>query len=312
MAASVQGWSRMKIIISGATGLIGTALTGIFRAENHTVAHLVRPGGAMSADDIRWDPSSSYADVAAMEGADAVVHLSGASIAGGRWTSARKQILRSSRVDTTRVLVNSLARLKRKPGVFVSASATGYYGNRGDEILTESSSPGTGFLADLARDWEAEAARATECGVRTAILRFGVILSAQGGALPRMIAPFKFGLGGRVGNGRQWMPWLALDDATGIIRFVIASAQISGPVNAVSMPVQNADFARTAGRILRRPAILPVPAFPLRLGLGEMVEALLLASQRAHPKRLLEAGYPFRFEDLETALRTMLGATNTK
>ena len=296
----------MKIIISGATGLLGTALTDIFRTENHTVARLIRPGGVATADDIRWDPSSSYADVAAMEDADAVVHLSGASIAGGRWTNARKQILRGSRVDTTRLLVDSLARLKRKPGVFVSASATGYYGNRGDEILTESSGPGTGFLADLARDWEAEAARAAESSIRTVVLRFGVILAIHGGALPRMIAPFKLGLGGRVGSGQQWMPWVALGDATAIIRFVIASAQIGGPVNAVAMPVKNADFVRTVGRILRRPAILPVPALPLRLGLGEMAEELLLASQRVHPKRLLEAGYAFRFEDLETALRAML------
>ncbi|MGH9690879.1 MAG: TIGR01777 family oxidoreductase [Candidatus Acidiferrales bacterium] len=296
----------MKIAISGASGLIGTALTTVFGAENHTVAHLVRPGRRLSAGDIRWDPASSYADVDALEGTDAVVHLSGASVAGGRWTPARKQLLRSSRIDTTRLLVDSLARLKRKPSVFVSASATGYYGNRGDEILSEQSEPGTGFLAELARDWESEAARAAACGIRTVILRFGVILSAAGGALPRMVAPFKFGLGGRVGNGRQWMSWVALDDATDIVRFVIASDRISGSVNAVALPARNVDFARLVGKILRCPAIVLVPAFPLRLAFGEMADALLLSSQRAQPERLLGAGYPFRFKDIEMALRAML------
>lgn len=303
----------MKIIISGASGLIGMALTNLLRAEGDTVKHLVRTRGrgAPQPDvgDIHWDPTSAQVDVPAMEGADVVVHLSGASVADGRWTQARKQVLRSSRLDTTRILVDSLARLKQKPGVFICASAVGYYGNRGDEILTESSVSGTDFLALLARDWEAEAIRAQTSGdIRTVILRFGVILSAQGGALERMAAPFKWGVGGPLGSGRQWSSWIALDDVMGIIRFAIAKADMSGPVNAVSPnPVRNADFAKVLGSVLHRPAIMPAPAFALRLALGEMADALLLASQRAQPQKLVGAGYQFRWPDLERTLQTLLG-----
>jgi uncharacterized protein len=242
-----------------------------------------------------------------MEGADVVVHLSGASISDGRWTPARRAVLRSSRVDSTRVLVNSLARLQRKPRVFLSASAVGYYGNRGDEILTETAEPGSDFLSLLARDWEAEASRAAECDIRTVILRFGVILAPDGGAWPQMIRPFQFGIGGRLGSGRQWLSWVALEDVIGIIRFVIANAQIGGPVNVVApQPLRNAEFARVTGRTLHRPAIFPAPAFALRLALGEMADALLLASQRASAEKLLAAGYSFHFEDLESALRAIL------
>jgi uncharacterized protein (TIGR01777 family) len=302
----------MKIIISGASGLVGTALTNVLRAEGDTVKHLVRtPGKASSpddAEDIHWDPTSAHMDVPALEGADAVVHLSGASVAGGRWTQARKQVLRSSRLDTTRILVDSLARLNRKPGVFICASAVGYYGNRGDEILTESSASGTDFLALLARDWEGEAIRAqTSSGIRTVILRFGVILSADGGALQQMVAPFKWGVGGPLGTGQQWLSWIALDDVTRIIRLAIANQQMSGPVNVVSPnPERNTDFARTLGKILHRPAILPAPAFALRLALGEMADAVLLASQRAQPQKLLAADYQFRHPQLEEALRSLL------
>jgi len=302
----------MKIIISGASGLVGMALTRILRAEGDAVSHLVRSArkGASPADDgdIHWDPTSAQVDVPALEGADAVVHLSGAGVAAGRWTQARKQVLRSSRLDTTRVLVDSLARLNRKPSVFICASAVGYYGNRSDEILTESSASGTDFLALLARDWEAEAIRAqTNGGIRTVILRFGLILSAEGGALLRIIAPFKFGVGGPLGNGRQWLSWIALEDALGVIRCAIANAKMGGPVNVVSPnPVRNTEFARTVGKILHRPAILHAPAFALRLALGEMADALLLASQRTQPNKLLTAGYPFRYPDLEEALRAAL------
>jgi uncharacterized protein (TIGR01777 family) len=297
----------MKILISGASGLVGTALTSVFRPEGHTVGHLVRPGRTARPEDIRWDPTSATADLAALEGADAIVHLSGASIAGGRWTPARKQILRSSRVDTTRALVDSLARLRQKPGVFVSASAVGYYGSRGDQVLTESKLPGTDFLSLLARDWEAEAMRAQASGIRTVMLRFGVILSAEGGALPTMIAPFKFGVGGRLGSGKQWMSWIAIEDAIGIIRFAIANAQLSGPVNVVAPhPIRNAEFAAVVAKVLRRPAIFPAPAFVLRLALGEMADALLLVSQRVRPEKLLEMDYRFHFEDLGTALRAVI------
>jgi uncharacterized protein (TIGR01777 family) len=297
----------MKIIISGASGLVGAALTKDLRTEGHTVLHLVRNTSEVSSEQIRWDPLSAQVDVSALEGADVVVHLSGASISDGRWTPARKEILRSSRLDSTRVLVDSLARLHQKPRVFVSASAVGYYGNRGDEILTESSAPGNDFLSLLARDWEAEAIRAAQSGMRTVILRFGVILSPEGGALPQMIRPFKFGAGGRLGSGRQWMSWIALEDVISIVRFIIANTQINGPVNVIApKPVQNAEFALIVGHTLHRPAVLPAPAFALRLAFGEMADALLLASQRVRPVKLLAAGYSFHFEDLEPALRAIL------
>jgi uncharacterized protein len=297
----------MKILISGSSGLVGKALSSALRGEGHTVARLVRPGSTPFPDDVSWDPMAATFDAAAMEGTDAVVHLSGASIADGRWTPERKAILRSSRIDTTRVLVDALANLRSKPSVFVCASATGYYGNRGDEILTESSAPGTDFLALLARDWEAEAVRAELSGIRTVILRFGLILSARGGAFPRMLLPFRFGLGGRLGAGTQWMPWIALEDTIAIIRSSITDTQFSGPWNVVAPnPVRNAEFTRILADVLHRPAIFIAPAFALRLALGEMAEALVLASQRALPTRLLATQYPFRFEKLEAALQAAL------
>jgi uncharacterized protein (TIGR01777 family) len=296
----------MRILVSGASGLVGKALTVAFRAEGHTVGHFVRPGGRASTGDVPWDPAAERVDASAMEGADAVVHLSGASIAGGRWNAKRKAILRTSRIDSTRVLVDALASLRQKPRVLVSASAVGYYGNRGEEILTESSAPGTDFLALLARDWEAEALRASSSGVRTALLRFGVILSATGGALPRMLMPYRFGLGGRMGSGKQWMSWIALQDAVGIVGAVIANEQLSGPVNVVSPnPVRNVDFTRALAATLHRPAIFPAPAFALRSVLGEMADALL-ASQRVLPEQLSARGYPFRFADLSAALGAIL------
>jgi len=297
----------MKILISGSSGLTGKALVRILCAQGHSVARLVRPGSLPSAGDIAWDPMAATTDVSAMEGADAVVHLSGASIAQGRWTPTRKALLRSSRIDATRVLVNALASLRHKPRLFVSASAVGCYGNRGDEILTESSSIGTGFLSLLVRDWEAEAVRAEVSGIRTVLLRFGVILSSEGGALPQMLMPFKFGLGGRLGSGKQWMSWIALEDAVGIICAAIANENLAGPLNVVApSPLTNADFTRVAAAVLHRPAILAAPAFALRIALGEMADALLLASQRVIPERLLAAGYAFRFPELGSALKAIL------
>lgn len=301
----------MKILISGASGLVGQALSSVLRRDGHTVVRLVRPGGEPAPGDVRWNPMSATVDLPAMEGADAVIHLSGASIAGGRWTPARKAILRSSRVDLTRVLVDALANLRQKPKVFVSASATGYYGNRGDEILTESSEPGTDFLALLARDWEAEAMRAELAGIRTVLLRFGLILSAEGGALPQMLMPFKFGVGGRFASGNQWMSWIALEDAVRIACSAIADDKLAGPLNVVAPnPVRNAEFTRIVAAALHRPAIFPAPAFALRIALGEMADSLLLSSQRVVPKRLLAINYPFRFDDLAVTLRAILDRKN--
>jgi|SRR5271157_422127 len=297
----------MKILISGASGLVGTALTLALRANGDTVAHFVRPGSAQAEGEVRWDPDKEFVDLAGMEAAHAVVCLNGASIAGGRWTKARKKVLSDSRIHPVRLLVQSFGKLRQKPNVFLCASAIGYYGNRGDEVLTEASASGTDFLSEVCRQWEAEALQAQGHGIRTACLRFGVILSIRGGALTRMLLPFKMGVGGRLGDGRQWMSWIALDDVVGSIRFMIENESLSGPVNIVSpRPVQNAEFTRVLASILHRPAIFPAPAFALRLALGELADALLLASQRVEPERLGAAGYPFRFNHVEPALRAAI------
>ena len=301
----------MKILISGSSGFIGTALVEALAREGHTVCRLVRPQSAGQSGPqgsaVHWDPLSGELDSAAAEGAQAVVNLAGASIAEGRWSNARKRVLRSSRVDATRQLVGALSRLTRPPQVFVSASAIGYYGDRGDEELTEQSAPGSDFLAALARNWEAEAARAAGFGARVVLPRFGLILAARGGALPRMLLPFRLGVGGRLGPGKQWMSWLTLADAVGIIRYALASSGVQGPVNAVTPhAVRNAEFTATLGRVLRRPTLFPAPAMALRLALGEMAQALLLSSQRVLPRKLEDLGYSFQQPRLEPALRAIL------
>lgn len=307
----------MRILVSGSSGMVGTALVEALQRDGHTVCRLLRPQsarrqavpehGGRQAIDVRWDPVVGDFDAAAAEGAEAVVHLAGASIAEGRWNDARKRILYSSRVDATRHLVSALSKLSRPPQEFVSASAIGYYGDRGEEELTEQSPPGNDFLAALARDWETEAARAEQLGTRTAILRFGVILSPHGGALPRMLPLFRLGLGGRLGSGKQWMSWLTLAEAVGIIRFALQNARVRGPLNAVApYSVRNAEFTATLGRVLRRPTLFPAPAMALRLALGEMAEALLLSSQRVLPRRLQELSYSFQQPELERALSVLL------
>ena len=298
----------MKVLISGGSGLVGGALTGALRADGHTVCHLVRPGGRAVSGDVQWNPLSALVDVPAIEGFDAVVNLNGASIAGGRWTPERKTILRSSRVDSTRVLVDALSHLRQPPRVFICASATGYYGNRGDEVLKETSGYGNDFLAILCRAWEGEAARAAGSGIRTVIARFGIVLAAEGGALSRMLTPFRLGAGGRLGSGKQWMSWIALQDAVKVLRAAIDDARWNGAVNLVSPePVRNSDFTRVLASVLHRPAICPAPAFALRLALGEMADALLLSSQRVLPECLQQYGYAFRYENLEAALHAVLG-----
>jgi uncharacterized protein (TIGR01777 family) len=297
----------MKVLIAGGSGLVGAALTSSLRGDGHTVSRMVRPGSLAAPGDVQWNPLSALVDVAAMEGFDAVVNLSGASIAGGRWTARRKQVLRSSRVDSTRVLVDALTHLKQPPRVFVCASAIGFYGDRGDEVLTEASGYGNDFLSILCRAWEGEAARAAASGIRTVIMRFGIVLSVDGGALPRMLTPFRFGAGGRLGSGKQWMSWIALEDVVRVLRAAMDDARWNGPVNLVAPePVRNSEFTRVLASVLNRPTIFPAPALALRLALGEMADALLLSSQRVQPESLARYGYAFRYENLEAALHAVL------
>jgi uncharacterized protein len=304
----------MKILISGSTGMIGTTLIESLHKDGHTTARLARPGTHRSSNTapaawIRWDPPTGEFDAAAAEGADAVVHLAGASIGEGRWSEKRKAVLRASREAATRHLIGALSRLKCPPGTFISASAVGFYGDRGDEELTEQSAPGRDFLASLCCDWEAEARRAEQFGARVVLPRFGIILAKQGGALPRMLTPFRMGVGGRLGSGRQWMSWISLDDAVGTLRFALSSESLRGPVNTVAPnPVRNAEFTATLARALHRPAIFPAPAFALKLALGEMAGPLLLSSQRVRPAILQRAGYRFQHEQLDSALAYALGS----
>lgn len=306
----------MKILISGSTGLVGTALTKALARHGHTVCRLIRPTTRIPPDasggfDVSWNPETGELGGAAV-GADAVVNLSGASIAGKRWTPSQKEVLRSSRVRATRALVAAIGRMSAKPAVLISASAVGIYGNRDGEILMEESPPGNDFLADLAREWEAEALKAEAFRTRVVLARFGLILAGTGGALPVMMRPFRFGLGGTIGSGNQWVSWISLADVVGVllrclnntpITGAVEFGPISGPVNVVApQPVTNAEFTRELARALNRPALIPAPAFALRLVLGEMADALLLASQRAVPKKLLESGYQFQHPDLRSAL----------
>ncbi len=295
----------MKILISGASGLIGTALVESLSEAGHEVSRLVRrePGPT----EIRWDPAAGQLNPAELEGFDAVVHLAGEGIAAGRWTRRRKERIRHSRVSGTRLLSQTLAGLGHRPKVFASASAIGYYGDRGDEQLDEESSSGSGFLAEVCREWEAAARPAAEAGVRTVLLRIGMVLAAHGGALAKILPAFRLGVGGRLGNGRQYISWIALDDVAAAVGHVLSDETLQGPVNLVApQPVTNRQFTRVLGRVLRRPTLAVAPAFALRTTLGEMAEALLLASTRVVPRRLLEAGYPFRHEELESALRDVL------
>jgi len=300
----------MQILMTGASGLVGTTLTAELRAAGDTVNRFVRPGTDSThsnSGDVTWDPQTGEMNLPAAEGADAVINLAGASIGGGRWTANRKALLRSSRVDLTEHLVTALARLKSPPKIFISASAIGFYGDRGEESLTEASSSGKDFLSKITRDWEAAAIKAEQFGARTVLARFGIILSKNGGALPQMLTPFKLGAGGKLGSGKQWMSWISLDDAITAIRTAITDANLSGPINIVAPnPARNADFTRALAKVLHRPAILPAPAFALRLALGEMADALLLSSQRVVPEKLTQQHFKFQYADLESALRRAL------
>jgi uncharacterized protein (TIGR01777 family) len=305
----------VKVLISGSTGLVGSAVIDALNRQGHDLTRLVRPATAPrkpkatpagEVPQIPWNPQSGLLNSHA-EGVEAIIHLAGASIAGHRWTAAWKRELGDSRVSATRNLIASLRRLHRPPQIFIAASAIGFYGSRGDEELTESSPAGTDFLAQLTVDWEAESARAADLGARVVILRFGVILAKQGGALPLMALPFRLGIGGRIGSGRQWISWVTLEDVVGIIRFALETNLLSGPANAVSPnPVQNVEFTRALGRVLHRPTIFPAPPFALRLALGEMADSLLLASQKVHPTKLQRLGFRFLHPDLEPALAAVL------
>jgi uncharacterized protein (TIGR01777 family) len=297
----------MKILVTGSSGLVGTALVKALGRDGHMVCRLMRPESAANNEvkdgfNVAWNPATGELGGAGV-GPDAVVNLAGASIAGGRWTADRKAVLRASRIDTTRALVGALAKMNVRPSVLVSASAIGIYGNRGDELLTEESKAGMDFLAELARDWEAEALKAEALGIRVVLARFGIILSRKGGALAKMLLPFKLGAGGRLGSGQQWMSWVTLKDVIGILRMAIEKTAVRGAVNVVApQAVKNAEFTKALANALHRPALLPAPAFALRLALGEMADALLLASQRAVPTKLQEAGYRFLQPNLTMAL----------
>jgi uncharacterized protein len=291
----------MRILVSGSHGLVGKALIRSLTSDGHEVVRLVR-GKPSGAAEIEWHPNEGRIDAAALEGLDAVVHLAGESIASGRWSDEKKRAIRDSRVKGTALLSDALARLTRPPAVFVSASAIGYYGDRGDELLTETSAPGKDFLSGVCVEWEQATRPAIEKGIRTVHARFGIILDAKEGALSKMLTPFRMGIGGRIGDGKQWMSWIDIEDVVNGLKFLIESS-VSGPVNFVAPnPVTNAEFTKTLGRVLSKPTLFPVPAFGARLAFGEMADALLLSSQRVKPGVLQDFAYP----TLDSALRHLL------
>ncbi len=297
----------MKVLVTGSTGLVGSALVRSLGVGGHEVTRLVRSEGAFEETTARWDPAGGEIEGRALEGLDGVVHLAGETI-DARWTDAKKVRIRESRVNGTSLLAETLAGLERPPKVLVSSSAVGYYGDRGEEPLTEESAPGSGFLAEVCQEWEAATAPASEKGIRVARLRGSPVLSAAGGPLARMLVPFRLGLGGVVGSGDQYFPWVAIDDVVGAIQHALTTESVEGPANvAAPQQVTNREFTKTLGRVLGRPTIFPLPAFAARLAFGEVADALLLASQRVEPSRLLASGYEFRFPELEGALRHLLG-----
>lgn len=300
---------RLTVAITGASGLVGTALSALLTTGGHTVIPVTRSRSrAQASGGIWWDPTGGEIDAERLKGVDAVVHLAGEPIQAMRWTAEKKKAIRDSRVEGTALLARTVAQLPGGPKALVMASAVGYYGGRGEEILDESSDRGRGFLADTVEAWEGAARRAEGAGIRVAKVRFGLILSTAGGALPKMLWAFRSGLAGRIGNGRQYVPWVDLDDASGILFHALMNRDVSGVLNGTAPnPVTNATFTDILGRVLNRPTVVPVPSLAVKGMLGEMGEELLLKGQRARPVRTLRSGYDFRFTDLETSLRHQLG-----
>jgi uncharacterized protein (TIGR01777 family) len=296
----------MHVLVTGATGFLGSRLVASLQKEGHRVTRLVRR--SPQAGEALWNYQERQIDVEQLATADAVIHLAGESIAEGRWNDAKKRRIRESRELGTRFLAESIARLPRRPQVLASASAIGYYGDRGDEQLTEDSPPGQGFLPEVCQAWEAACRPATEAGVRVVNVRIGVVLDKRGGALAKMLLPFKLGAGGRVGSGRQWWSWIALEDLIRVFQTALANERLTGPINGTApQPVTNREFTKTLGKVLGRPTVFPMPAFAARLALGEMANDLLLASARVLPKRLKENVFQFQHPELEGALRSVLG-----
>lgn len=307
MSTVVSNSGTKRILISGASGFIGGALIPSLESSGAEITRLSRSksGANTTTKTVPWDPTKPIAPES-ISGFDAVIHLAGESIVG-RWTASKKGKIRDSRVVATRNLAQAIAQAKDKPKVFICSSAIGYYGDRGDELLNESSNPGTGFLPDVCREWEAATQPAAAASIRTVQIRTGIVLSSKGGALAKMLTPFKMGVGGRIGSGRQWMSWIDIEDMIGGILHVLNSDSLRGPVNMVApKPVTNSEFTKTLAAALSRPAIFPMPAFAVKLAFGEMGETVLLGSQRVDPAQLLHSGYQFRFNDLQGSLENLL------
>ena len=275
--AAFAAHGKLTVAVTGASGLIGTALVAFLQGGGHTVRHVVRRKPSPGSSDIYWNPETGEASREGFEGVDAVVHLAGENIGAGRWTPERKEVIRKSRVDGTSLLAETLATLNRKPTTLIVASAIGYYGDRGDETLTESSAAGHGYLAEVCKGWEAASGRAAEAGIRVVNARIGVVIASKGGALPKLLTPFKLGLGGPVGNGRQYMSWVAHDDVIGALHFLLMRDDLAGAVNLVApQPLSNKEFSKVLGKVLGRPSVLPLPGFAVKAALGEMGQELLL------------------------------------
>jgi uncharacterized protein (TIGR01777 family) len=309
MTASSDSSARLHVAVTGASGLIGSAVSGRLESAGHRVSRVVRRQPA-NPGEISWDPAARSLDPRSLEGVDAVIHLAGENV-GRRWTAARKARIRTSRVDGTRLLSETLAALQRPPQVLVSASATGIYGDRGDEVLTEQSQPGNrdrDFLVSVVEEWERAADPARSEGIRVVHPRFGIVLSPAGGALRKLLLPFRLGLGGRLGSGNQWMSWVSIDDVVEVVQYLLANDALEGAINITAPePLTNAEFSRILARVLSRPAVFPVPAGLLRLALGEMADSTILSSARVLPSRLLQSGFRFTRPELESALRDLLG-----